>query len=119
MLASSTIGSGLHEVTLQNLINVLDLGMDPQRAVNQPNFQGPFLGIQMAGPPQRQPTKEVLDRGFADRVIAGLKKRGQDIYEGLNGATQSGYWIGIRIDPRTYELSGGATRRLNSFVEGY
>ena len=119
VLASSTIGSGLHEVTLQNLINVLDLGMDPQRAVNQPNFQGPFLGIQLAGPPQRQLTREVLDRGFPDRVIAGLKKRGQDIYEGLNGATQSGYWIGIRIDPRTHELSGGATRRLNSFVEGY
>jgi gamma-glutamyltranspeptidase / glutathione hydrolase len=119
VLASSTIGSALHEVTLQNLINVLDLGMDPQTAVNQPNFQGPFRGIELSGPGKRQLTREVLDRGFRDRVIDGLKKRGQDIYEGLNGPSQSGYWIGIRIDPKTHELSGGATRRLNSFVEGY
>ena len=119
VLASSTIGSALHEVTLQNLINVLDLGMNPQSAVNRPNFQGPFWGMELAGPSQPQRTKEVLDRGFPDHVIDGLKKRGQDIYEGLNGASQSGYWIGIRIDPKTHELSGGATRRLNSFVEGY
>ena len=56
VLASSTIGSALHEVTLQNLINVLDLGMDPQRAVNQPDFQGPFWGIEF-GRTGKQPTR--------------------------------------------------------------
>ncbi|HEY2861163.1 MAG TPA: hypothetical protein VGJ21_22330, partial [Terracidiphilus sp.] len=109
----------LQEVTLQNLISVLDLGMDPQSAVNQPNFQGPFLGIDLTGTPQRQLAKEVLDRGFQDRVVDGLKKRGQEIYEGPDGASQSGYWIGIQIDPKTRGLSGGATRKLNSLVEGY
>lgn len=43
VLASSAIGFALQEVTLQNLINMLDLGMDPQSAANQPNFQGPFI----------------------------------------------------------------------------
>jgi hypothetical protein len=50
---------------------------------------------------------------------AALKKRGQDIYAGPNVGTRSGYWIGIQIDPKNRALSGGATRRLNSFVEGY
>jgi gamma-glutamyltranspeptidase/glutathione hydrolase len=119
VLASSTIGSALQEVTVQNLINVLDLGMDPQSAVDQPNFQGPFIGINVTGTPQPQPNKEVLDAGIPARIIDGLKQRGQEIYEGPNGAAQSGYWIGIRINPKTRELSGGATRRLRSFVEGY
>jgi gamma-glutamyltranspeptidase / glutathione hydrolase len=119
VLASSAIGSGLHEVTLQNLINVLDLGMDPQAAVNRPNFMDPFLGITTNGSPKPELTEEVLDRGFPPSVVKGLKKRGQDIYAGPDGGTQSGYWIGIQIDPKSRALSGGATRRLNSFVEGY
>ena len=119
VLASSTIGSALHEVTLQNLINVLDLGMDPQHAANRADFQGPFLGMGLSGPSQRQLTKEVLDPGFREKVVDGLKKRGQEIYEGRDGAYQSGYWVGIQIDPKTRTLSGGASRRLNSFVEGY
>jgi hypothetical protein len=52
-------------------------------------------------------------------VVDGLKKRGQEIYEDSDGASQSGYWTGIRINPKTRELSGGASQRLNSFVEGY
>ena len=52
-------------------------------------------------------------------MVDGLKKLGQEIYEGREGATQAGYWIGIKIDPSTRALSGGVTRRLNSFVEGY
>jgi gamma-glutamyltranspeptidase / glutathione hydrolase len=119
VLASVAIGSALHEVTLQNLINVLHLGLDPQTSVRQPNFQGPFLGMRMTGQSQPQMTKEVLDPGFSDSVIQGLKRRGLDIYEGRDGAVQSGYWIGIRIDPKNKSLSGGATRRLNSFIDGY
>lgn len=79
VLASSAIGSGLQEVTLQNLINVLDLGMDPQAAVNRPNFLGPFLGITTNGSPKPELTEEVLDRGFSPSVVKGLKKRGQDL----------------------------------------
>ena len=119
VLACSAIGSALQEVTLQSLISVLDLGMDPQTAVNQPNFEGPFAGIGATGAWQPQITKEVLDPGFSDSVINGLKKRGQDVYAGRDGAAQSGYWIGIQIDPKSGALSGGATRRLNSFVDGY
>ena len=43
VLASVAIGMGLHNVTFENLLNVLDFGMDPQTAINQPDTQGPFL----------------------------------------------------------------------------
>ena len=120
VLASATIGGyGLLDVTLQNLINVLDLGMDPQASVNRPNFLGPFFGFDVHGSVHGEPTKEVLDRGFPDSVINGLKKRGQDIYVGADAVMHSGYWIGIQIDPKNGALSGGAGRRLNSLVEGY
>jgi gamma-glutamyltranspeptidase/glutathione hydrolase len=120
VLASSTIGSAsLLGVTLQNLINVLDLGMDPQSSVDRPNFQGPFLDLHPDGTTQPQLIREVLDRGFPDLVVKGVKKRGQNIYEGRTGGAQSGYWIGIQIDPKNRALSGGATRKLNSFIEGY
>ena len=106
-------------VTLQNLINVIDFGLPPQAAVDRPNFLGPYLGMDSHGSTTPQFSKDVLDRGFRDSVVRGLKKRGQDVYEGPNGWSQSGYWLGIQIDPRNRALSGGATRKLNSFVEGY
>jgi hypothetical protein len=59
-----------------------------------------------------------LKRG-GSAADAALKKRGQDIYAGPNGGAQSGYWIGIQIDAKNRARSGGATRHLNSFVEGY
>jgi gamma-glutamyltranspeptidase len=117
---SATIGGyGLLDVTLQNLINVLDLGMDPQGSVDRPNFHGPFFGFDAHGSAHGEPTKEVLDRGFPDSVINGLKKRGQDVYVGADAGMQTGYWIGIQIDPKNRALSGGAGRWLNSLVEGY
>ncbi len=120
VLASATIGGyGLLDVTLQNLINVLDLGMEPQASVDRPNFQGPFWGFDVHGPVHGEPAKEVLDSGFPDSVIKGLKKRGQDVYVGADAGIQTGYWIGIQIDPKNGALSGGANRRLNPLVEGY
>ena len=120
ILASSAIGgAALLGVTLQNLISVIDLGLAPQAAVDRPNFQGPFLGLDAHGSTTPQYSKEVLDRGFADSVVRGLRKRGQDVYEGANGGPQSGYWIGIQIDSRNRALSGGSTRKLNSFGCGY
>ncbi len=59
----ATIGaSGSLDVTLQNLINVLDLGMEPQASVDRPNFQGPFWGFDVHGPVNGESIKEVLDR---------------------------------------------------------
>jgi hypothetical protein len=82
--------------------------------VDQPNC--PFVGVDQTGAHPIELTKEVLDRGFDSRIVEGLEKRGQQITQ--YGAEQAGYWIGIQIDPKTRVLSGGATRKLPSFVEG-
>ncbi len=43
-LASSCIGSALHQNTMSNLVNVLDFGMDLKKSIDTPNFMGPFFG---------------------------------------------------------------------------
>jgi hypothetical protein len=43
ILASSCVGYSLHETTLQNLVNILDFGMDAKTSVETPNFLRPVL----------------------------------------------------------------------------
>ena len=119
ILASAAIGVALQEVTLQNLINVLDLRMDPETAAKQPDFLGPLIELRNNASPRAQLSKEVLDPGFQNLIIEALKSRGQDLYLRPSGQEQSGYWIAIKIDPKRKRLYGGATRKLNSWVEGF
>src|SRR5262249_6947888 len=41
ILASSCMGDSLHEIAIQNLVSILDFGMQPKVVVNTPNFMGP------------------------------------------------------------------------------
>jgi len=108
-LASSAVGSALWAVTLQNLINILDFGMDVG-AVVQPNT---------AGPSRTNPDAEAVESGFSDSVLNGVRARGQKI-EVLPDYQQNGYWVGVQINPLlSYRLTGAASRKLPSFVEGY
>src|SRR5215510_1927980 len=51
-LASSSVGSALHQTTMSNLVNVLDFGMDLKKSIDTPNFMGPFFGSLFGkGPP--------------------------------------------------------------------
>jgi gamma-glutamyltranspeptidase / glutathione hydrolase len=119
VLASAAIGSPLHQVTLQNLINVLDFGMDPKTSVDQPNTRGFAHGLTVTGAGKPEYEKEVVGDGdFSRAVLDGVRARGQAIkivYEN----DQRGYWVGIQIDPQTHKLMGGVTGRLNAIVEGY
>ncbi len=119
VLASVAIGSGLHNVTLENLINVLDFGMDPYIAVNQPNTQGPFRGGIANAPGKPEYQKETIGEGdFPQSVIDGVEARGQAV-KLVKYPTQPGYWIGIQIDPKTHKLNGAGTRLLPVLVEGF
>jgi gamma-glutamyltranspeptidase / glutathione hydrolase len=78
VLASVAIGSALHDVTLENLINILDFGMDPQTAVNQPNTQGPFIGMVPNAPAKPEYEKEAIGEfDFSPSVLDGVEARGQ------------------------------------------
>jgi gamma-glutamyltranspeptidase/glutathione hydrolase len=119
VLASSAIGTTLHDVTVQNLINVLDFGMSPRAAVDTPNSLGPFYGIDLTGPQNPEVEKETFAEGeFPEWVLEGLRARGQSIRL-TRGEQQRGYWIGIWIEPTTTARTGGVTSRMSALVEGY
>jgi gamma-glutamyltranspeptidase/glutathione hydrolase len=119
VLASATIGSALHQATLQNLINVLDFGMDPQTSAEQPNSRGPTLGMSLTGVPEPEYEKEAFGTGdFSEAVLEGVRARGQAT-KIVGENSQVGYWIGIQIDPESQKLLGGVTPKLNGLVESH
>jgi len=120
VLVSAAVGEipALHLATLQNLMNVLDFGMDPKTAVVQPNTQGPYLGKSLTAPPRPEYEIETVSSGFSETVLDGVRARGQRIRV-LPGNDQAGYWIGVQIDYFSHKISGAATSRLPSMVEGY
>ena len=109
VLASVAIGSALHDVTLENLISVLDFGMEPQVAVEQPNTQGSYF------------EKEVIGQGeFVQSVLDGVEARGQPIKIISRYAQgRPGFWIGIQINSDAHKLRGAGTPLLPVLVEGY
>ncbi len=122
VLGCSAIGSGLHPVTIQNLVNVLDFSMAPKVAADTPNFMGPYYGIQLTGPAKPEMAKETLGEGdFTDEIIARVDALGQQIKSvpKLQNRAQLGYWIGIQTGGKKKQLGGGVTPELNARVEGY
>jgi gamma-glutamyltranspeptidase/glutathione hydrolase len=104
-LASSAIGSSVHQTTLNNLVNVLDFGMDLKKSIDTPNFKGPFFGIAIVGePPSLQEYKEALAEGdFDEKLVEAVIAKGQDIklLSKTDAWPQSGLWVAILIDPKT------------------
>ncbi|WP_161966155.1 gamma-glutamyltransferase [Steroidobacter cummioxidans] len=102
-LGFSSIGAGLHARTVTALISVLDFGMTPQQAINEPSLGSFTLGADGAS---------VLTLGkneFKPEFISQVEKLGQPLME---NDQLRGYWIGVQIDQKTGELHGGAIREL-------
>jgi gamma-glutamyltranspeptidase/glutathione hydrolase len=123
VVASSAIGSALNDATWICLTNILDSGMEPKQAADQPEIMGPYYGISSTGAFKPEPEKETLVEGdFPATVIDGVRQRGQALALLPNepkSRAQRGYWIGIQIDPESGELKGGNTPGLNGRTEGY
>jgi gamma-glutamyltranspeptidase/glutathione hydrolase len=101
LMAFGSIGSGLHIRTVGSLMAVLDFGLTPQQAINEPSigcFE--FGGIDRL---------TVGTKEFAPEFLAAVRALGQDVIE---SDPLRGYWIGVQIDPVTRELHGGAIREL-------
>ena len=101
VMAFGSIGAGLHIRTLGSLIAVLDYGLTPQQAINQPSigcFEMGGIGRLTVG------VKE-----FPPEFLKAVRDLGQDVVE---SDSLRGYWIGIQIDPVTRGLHGGAIREL-------
>jgi gamma-glutamyltranspeptidase/glutathione hydrolase len=123
VLASSSIGSGLHMATMQNMVNILDFGMDPKKSVDSANFLGPFVSLSRTGFGGFNLGLETVWAGeFPRAVIDGVRARGQkvEIFEkGKPGGPAPGYWIGIKLDPANHRLQGAVTPALNGRALAY
>lgn len=120
VLASSCIGSALHEATLQNLVNVLEFEMDPKTSVETPNFWGPYWAL---GPgPQADYGNQVVGQGdFPAELLEEVRRRGQAIKElpPPEVSARVGYWLGIQINSHAHLLRGAVSPKLNGIAEGY
>jgi len=122
-LASSCVGSGLHPITMSNLVNVLDFGMDLKKSIDTPNFLGPFYGMSLDGkPPAPQMYMELLAEGeFDENLVKAVVAKGQAIklLPKNQARIQNGYWVAIQIDQKTGKRIGVATPLINGEVSGY
>lgn len=114
-LASSCIGGGLYEATLQCVVNVLDYNMDPQTAVETPYFMTPALH------PGENNKQTVGEGQFPDEILDALRAMGQEIkvLPSEKQWLQTGAWVGIKIDPKTGKCKGGVPLMLNGVALGY
>lgn len=101
VMTFGSIGSGLHIRTIGSLVAVLDFGLTPQQAINEPSigcFE--FGGIDKL---------TVGTKEFSPEFLQAVRDLGQNVIE---NDPLRGYWIGIQIDPKTRALHGGAIREL-------
>ena len=116
VLGSSAIGGGLHQKTLQVLSSVLDFGMDPEAAVEQPAFLlSAFSGS--------LPVGQVERRKFDGKLLDAVSALGQQVRElsAQEAGAFRGYWVGVHITPKSNLRRGIGTRQapLPSVAEGY
>lgn len=91
---------------LQVAINLIDLGMDPQRALDAPRFR------------VIEGRRVTLEPGIPKDVAEDLRRRGHDIASPDLPGTYGGGQI-IQIDPETGALAGGSDPRKDGCAIGY
>src|SRR5262249_33644781 len=114
-LASSSIGSGLHQTTMNNLVNVLDFGMDLKKSIDTPNFMGPLAGNSLWD------VQALAEGDFDENLIRAVIAKGQAIklLSKTEAMAQRGYWVAIQIDAKTSKRVGVAPPGNNGCVAGY
>ncbi|MBN1223626.1 MAG: gamma-glutamyltransferase [Candidatus Aminicenantes bacterium] len=113
VLASSSIGAGLHSCTIQNLHNVLEFGMDPKASVDTTNFLSPYW--------YDMSKQIVLEGSFPEDMLNAVRERGQELKMVTKDEWRLGlgYWIGIKFDQEKGQLEGAVSGILNGHAEGY
>jgi len=117
VLASSSVGSGLHEATIGCLHNILDFFMSPKEALNMPTLLAPYWGLDKNG--NSQFYKQVIPTGrYSKSLVRKVEEMGQPLEEmnQIQSQNYRGYWLGIWIDLETGERSGGVTPFFNGAV---
>jgi gamma-glutamyltranspeptidase / glutathione hydrolase len=114
-LASSSVGTAaVIPTTMNNVVNVLDFGMDPKKSIDTPNFRGPIGG-------SLRDEEGLADGDFAKNIVDAVIAKGQSVkpLSKMEAASHSGYWVAIQIDQKMKKLVGAAPATLNGYVAGY
>jgi gamma-glutamyltranspeptidase/glutathione hydrolase len=115
ILASASIGSGLHQRTNSMTWSVLDFGMDVATAQAQPAIGYPELS-EFSGPSIRE---QVRLGDFSAPVLEDARNLGLLIDEvSPLEFSLRGYWVGIQIDDDG-ALHGVASEELNGAAIGH
>ncbi len=119
VLACSSIGRSLHEVSLQCVHQVLDQGLGPKAAAESPFFLGMLFGVERDGVSKHY-QQAVAAGVFSDEVLSVVRAMGQPVTE-LSQAEQrgfKGYWVGITKEAGKPKLTGGLGSELNGYAVG-
>jgi gamma-glutamyltranspeptidase/glutathione hydrolase len=91
---------------LQVAVNLLDLGLDPQRALDAPRFR------------VIEGRRVTLEPGAPDELVEELRRRGHEIIPPTSPASYGRGQI-IYVDPETGALAGGSDPRADGCAIGY
>jgi gamma-glutamyltranspeptidase/glutathione hydrolase len=119
-LASSCIGSALHQTTMSNLVNVLDFDMDLKKSIDTPYFMWPYFGSPLGGGVPQMYMEVLAEGEFDENLVKAVVAKGQAIKLIPKNQTGGfGSWVAIQIDPKTGKQVGVAPPWSNGDVVGY
>lgn len=114
VLGFASMGSGLHQRTLQALLNVTEFGMSVREAIDAPDFFLPRTD------PKSMQLTVVVPKGRFERSV--LDAMGYDYDEADSEQSRfagEGIWVGISRDPSTGRLEAASHNRNNSAAVAY
>ncbi len=109
VLGFASMGSGLHQRTLQGLLNVMRFGMTVDEAIDTPDFFLPNTD-----PATGQMTFRVPGGKFPREVLDGTGYAYEEIFPTEARFGGEGLWVAISRDPQTGALRAASHNRNNS-----
>lgn len=109
VLGFASMGSGLHQRTLQALLNVTEFGMSVREAIDAPDF---FLP--RTDPKTMQLTVVVPKGRFEHSVLDAMGYAYDEADSEQSRFAGEGIWVGISRDPATGKLEAASHNRNNS-----
>ena len=106
VIVSSSIGMGVHEQSLQAIVNILEYGLDPWEAAESPQVLRTMNGglvAALGGEVEDSAAQAVIEGQFDAELLRKTRQLGQPIKEVPQDQAGAwlGYWVGIHIDPET------------------
>lgn len=114
VLAFASMATGLHQQTVQSLVNVIDFGMDIKQAVDAPSI---FLPLPDASIPPKF-TMRVMRGAFPREVLAASGLPYVEIDPEERRLAQ-GLWIAVTRDPKTGRVTAVSPPYANGRALAY